>query len=73
MMIIVKANDVSHFELEEMSEGKLRVYFKDGVTKAEAQTIVDIRDYPSVANYIFLSNVMMEDLRKGTPQPNGVK
>lgn len=73
MMIIVRQNDGSHFELEEMGEGKLRARFQDGITKAIAETFVDVRDYPSIAAMILQNSMMMEDLRLGTPNSSAVK
>lgn len=73
MMVIVRTNDGSHFELEEMGEGRLRARFQDGITKAIAETTVDVREYPNIARMILQNAAMMEDLRMGTPNSSAVK
>lgn len=79
-MIILKSDNGSHTEIEEMGNGVLRVRFQDGITRQVGETTVHVDKYPGVSTFLYRSKVMLEDLRKGTPgasepievpEPNG--
>jgi hypothetical protein len=66
MMIIVRADDGSHFEMEEIGEGRIRIRFQDGLTRKVAETTADVRAFPNVCSTIMRNRHMMEDLRRGS-------
>jgi hypothetical protein len=50
--IMYNGDDGSRFEFEEMGEGKLRVWFKDGITAKEAESFTRYVEIPNIAKVL---------------------